>query len=94
MKSNRVAVVATLLLAAAPVSPAAAFTIEFDNQDVAVPHNVAIYETAGSTKALFKGEVIFGPRKIAYSVPAQVAGTYEFRCDPHDDTMIGTFIVQ
>jgi plastocyanin len=71
-----------------------AFTIEFDNQDVAVPHNVAIYDAAGSKNALFKGEVVFGPRKITYSVPAQVAGTYEFRCDPHDDTMIGTFVVQ
>jgi plastocyanin len=71
-----------------------AFTIDFDNQDAAVPHNVAIYEAAGSNKPLFKGEVVFGPRKVTYTVPAQVAGTYEFRCDPHDDTMIGTFIVQ
>lgn len=127
MKSPRVAVVATLLLTAAPMSSAAAeaspactpagtalsiaamekkfdkdclaapageaFTIEFDNQDVAVPHNVAIYETAGGNKSLFKGEVIVGPRKITYSVPAQPSGTYEFRCDPHEDTMIGTFIV-
>ena len=70
-----------------------AFTIDFDNQDIAGPHNVSIYEKAGSSKALFKGEVIRGPSKITYSVPAQVAGTYEFRCDPHDDKMIGTFVV-
>ena len=68
------------------------FTIDFDNRDVAIPHNVAIYDTANG-KALFKGEVIVGPNKTTYTVPAQVAGTYEFRCDPHDDTMIGTFIV-
>jgi plastocyanin len=70
-----------------------AFTIAFDNQDPAVPHNVAIYDTANGDKALFKGELIFGPRQITYSVPAQTAGHYEFRCDPHDDTMIGTFVV-
>lgn len=70
-----------------------AFTIAFDNQDVAVPHNVAIYDTANGNKPLFKGEIIFGPNKTTYSVPAQAAGRYEFRCDPHDDTMIGTFIV-
>lgn len=70
-----------------------AFTIAFDNQDVAVPHNVAIYDTANGNKAVFKGQVIFGPNKTTYSVPAQAAGRYEFRCDPHDDTMIGAFIV-
>lgn len=70
-----------------------AFTIEFDNQDPAVPHNVAIYDKANGNKALFKGEVFFGPNKMTYSVPAQASGTYEFRCDPHDDVMLGTFVV-
>lgn len=70
-----------------------AFTIAFDNQDAAVPHNVAIYDTTSGGKALFKGEVIIGPSTTTYAVPAQKAGTYEFRCDPHDDTMIGTFVV-
>lgn len=69
------------------------FTIEFDNQDPAVPHNIAIYDVAHGNRPLFKGEVFFGPRKMTYSVPAQASGTYEFRCDPHDDTMIGSFIV-
>ena len=70
-----------------------AFTIAFDNQDVAVPHNLAIYDTANGNKNLFKGDVIVGPNKTTYSVPAQTAGRYEFRCDPHDQTMIGVFIV-
>jgi plastocyanin len=69
------------------------FTIEFDNQDSSVPHNVAIYDRANGKKPLFKGEVIIGPKKIAYSVPAQASGTYEFVCEPHDFTMIGTFII-
>jgi plastocyanin len=69
------------------------FTIEFDNQDTGVPHNVAIYDGPGSNQALFKGEVIVGPNTVTYSVPAQPSGTYEFRCDPHDDSMIGTFVI-
>jgi len=68
------------------------FTIAFNNEDYDI-HNVAIYEKGHGDKALFKGEVIYGPKSITYSVPAQAEGTYEFRCDPHADSMIGTFIV-
>ena len=69
------------------------FTIEFDNRDLARNHNVAIYDTANGNKELFKGDVIRGPSKTTYSVPAQAKGTYEFVCDPHAETMRGTFIV-
>ncbi len=69
-----------------------AFTIAFNNQDYDI-HNVSIYDKDHGDKALFKGEVIYGPKSITYSVPAQAEGTYEFRCDPHADSMIGTFIV-
>ena len=68
------------------------FTIAFNNQDYDI-HNVAIYDKGHGDKPLFKGEVIYGPKSITYSVPAQAEGTYEFRCDPHADSMIGTFIV-
>ena len=68
------------------------FTIAFNNQDYDI-HNVAIYDKDNGDKVLFKGEVIYGPKSITYSVPAQPEGTYEFRCDPHADSMIGTFIV-
>lgn len=76
------------------VPPEQAFTIEFDNRDLARGHNVAIYDTAnGNNTALFKGEVIRGPSKTTYSVPAQATGRYEFVCDPHAEDMRGTFIV-
>ena len=68
------------------------FAIAFDNQDYDI-HNVSIYDKDHGDKALFKGEVIYGPKTITYSVPAQAEGTYEFRCDPHPDSMVGTFIV-
>ena len=70
-----------------------AFTIELDNQDLGIPHNVSIYDTANGDKTLYKGEIIYGPRKITYTVPAQPKGTYEFICDPHAEFMRGTFIV-
>jgi plastocyanin len=70
-----------------------AFTIELDNQDLGIPHNVSIYDTANGNKTLYKGEIIYGPRKITYSVPGQAKGTYEFICDPHAEFMRGTFIV-
>ena len=68
------------------------FTIVFNNQDYDI-HNVSIYDKGHGDKALFKGEVIYGPKTITYSVPAEAEGTYEFRCDPPADSMIGTFIV-
>jgi plastocyanin len=75
------------------VPPDQAFTIELDNEDLAIPHNVSLYDTAHGGKALYKGEIIYGPRKITYTVPAQAKGTYEFICDPHAESMRGTFIV-
>ena len=71
-----------------------AFTIELDNQDNGIPHNVSLYDTAdGGKKELFKGEIISGPSKTTYQVPAQAAGKYEFICDPHEGFMRGAFIV-
>jgi plastocyanin len=75
------------------VPPDEAFTIELDNQDWGLPHNVSIYDPANGNQALYKGEIIHGPSKITYTVPAQAKGTYEFICDPHAEFMRGTFIV-
>ena len=69
------------------------FTIAFDNKDVGVPHNVAIFTDDTATKALFTGEMVTGPKKVTYEVKALPAGTYFFRCDVHPTTMSGTFVV-
>ena len=70
------------------------FAIEFDNQESEVPHNIAIYDrSSGQKKPLFKGELIVGPQKTTYSVPALVPGRYQFQCEAHDFAMFGTFIV-
>jgi nitrite reductase (NO-forming) len=70
------------------------FTIAFDNQDPGIPHNVAIYTDDTASTALFTGELVSGPAKMTYKVPALDAGTYFFRCDVHPTTMTGTFVVK
>ena len=70
------------------------FTIDFDNEDYGIPHNVAIYDKNNGDKALFKGDVTSGPDKTRYSVNGLPAGTYQFRCDPHPEFMFGTFTVK
>ena len=77
-------------LAAPAATP---FTIAFNNKDYDI-HNVSIYDKDHGDKALFTGEITYGPKKITYSVPAIAAGTYQFRCDPHADFMYGSFIVK
>jgi plastocyanin len=74
---------------AAPASQA--FTIDFNNLDRGIPHNVAIYEDESAQKTLFKGELVDGPGRTTYSVQGVPAGTFFFRCDPHPE-MNGTFI--
>ena len=70
-----------------------AVTLTFDNQDAGVPHNVAIYSDSAYTASVFTGDLVTGPKKATYVIPALSAGTYYFRCDVHP-TMIGTLTVK
>ncbi|HEX2052215.1 MAG TPA: cupredoxin domain-containing protein [Actinomycetota bacterium] len=64
------------------------FTLAFNNQE-AQPHNVAILEAQGSANALFRGQIITGPREAEETVEPIPAGEYYFQCDVHP-TMNGT----
>ncbi len=77
------------------VPAGAQVTVNFDNQDSGVQHNVAFYTDSSASKAIYKGQVITGPNKTTYTftAPSQ-AGTYFFRCDIHPTQMTGQFIVQ
>jgi plastocyanin/uncharacterized membrane protein len=75
---------------AAPANEA--FTIAFDNQDSATPHNVAIYTDSSASTALFTGDIFNGVKTVTYQVKPLSAGTYYFRCDVHHQ-MAGTFVV-
>jgi plastocyanin len=64
-----------------------AFVLEFDNNDPGIPHNVEIKDANGTS--VFKGQIITGPAKASYQVPAITAGSYTFVCDVHPN-MTGT----
>jgi plastocyanin len=65
------------------------FTMELDNQDQGLQHNVSIID---GDEVLFEGEIFAGVERRTYDVEALEAGTYEFRCDVHPD-MNGAFVV-
>ncbi|MGZ6339082.1 MAG: cupredoxin domain-containing protein [Candidatus Limnocylindrales bacterium] len=67
------------------------FTLVFDNRDAGIPHNVEIKDASGASK--FKGDLVTGPAKASYSVPALPAGSYTFVCDVHT-SMTGTLTVR
>jgi len=68
--------------------------INFDNQDNGVSHNFAVYTDNSASTAIFKGDVITGPKMTTYTFKAPAApGTYFFRCDIHPTVMNGQFIV-
>jgi plastocyanin len=69
------------------VKAAEPFKIAFDNEDSAIPHNVAIFKedpaTNPAAEVLFKGALATGPVKTTYNVKALPAGEYHFHCDVH-----------
>jgi plastocyanin len=73
------------------------FTVNFDNQDGGVPHNLGIYDRdpaadPGATE-LFKGGSVTGADMRTYEVGPLAAGTYRFRCDVYPAQMFGTLVV-
>ena len=63
------------------------FNIEFTNQDLGVPHNVAIQNDTGVF--IFKGATFPGIAKQTYAVSPLAPGTYKFECTVHAN-MTGT----
>jgi plastocyanin len=70
----------------------APFTINFDNQDSGLQHNIAIFTNDTATDNLFRGDVITGVDTTTYDVKPLDAGSYFFHCDIHP-TMTGTLAV-
>jgi plastocyanin len=76
------------------VPAGAEITIAFNNQDVNIPHNFAVYGTEAAQKIIFQGSIITGPAKTTYTFKAPDSpGNYFFRCDVHPTIMKGQFVV-
>ncbi|MEO8475606.1 MAG: cupredoxin domain-containing protein [Actinomycetota bacterium] len=72
------------------VASGEAISLEFDNQDPNVSHNVVVFAGKDDTAPeLFKGELVAGPKKVAYEIPALDPGSYFFHCEVHPATMQG-----
>ena len=69
------------------------FTIVFSNNNIGVPHNVAIHVGTATGEEVFKGEIFPGIGTRTYNVPALTAGTYAFICTVHPN-MAGTLTVK
>lgn len=69
-----------------------AFTLSFDNQDAAIPHDVVINDAAGAP--VFKTDTFPGVETRTYPVGPLAAGSYPFLCSVHPTTMTGTLTVE
>ena len=67
------------------------FTIHFDNQDKAIPHDVDILDASG--KKVVDDKDFPGPEAKDYAIPALAAGTYKFECSIHPAQMNGQLTV-
>jgi plastocyanin len=76
---------------AVTVPAGTAFTLELDNQDASVPHDVQIKDGTGAQ--VFKTDTFPGVAKRSFAVPALAAGTYPFACTVHAN-MTGTLTAQ
>jgi plastocyanin len=68
-------------------------TVRHDNQDEAMPHNFAIYESSEAKDLVAATEIEVGLVQQELIVEALEPGDYFFRCDTHPTQMIGTLIV-
>lgn len=76
------------------VPAGAQVTINFDNQDSGVQHDVAFYTDSSASNTIYRILATTGPNKITDTfIAPSTPGTYFFRCDFHPTLMTGQFIV-
>jgi plastocyanin len=75
-------------------APAGSITVEFDNRDGGIPHNIHFFkgdDAEGESVAETTLEV--GPIEQTLTFDVE-PGTYYYRCDVHPTTMEGTLTVE
>ncbi len=76
------------------VPAGAQVTINFDNQDSGVQHDLAFYTDSSASNTIYRILATIGPNKITDTfIAPSTPGTYFFRCDFHPNNMTGQFIV-
>lgn len=71
------------------------WTLELDNRDGPPKiHNFGIVDGPSFADRIFLSPHTEGPIMVTYEIPGLPAGTYEFVCTVHLETMRGTLIVQ
>ena len=69
------------------------FTINFDNQDDGIPHNLDVFTEQGGDSLGLDRPRRPGPAKEPLDVDPLDVGTYYFQCDAHPTTMFGALAV-
>ncbi len=67
------------------------FTIELDNRDRSIPHDLQVSDSGGTV--IVQSEIVTGPGSLTIEVPALAAGTYTFTCVVHPN-MTGTITAE
>lgn len=76
------------------VPAGAQVTVNFNNQDSGVQHNIAFYTDSSASNTIFKGPITTGLNMTTFSFTApSTPETYFFRCDVHPSQMTGKFVV-
>ena len=70
------------------------FSLVFDNQDNTVQHNLVLKNPDGSKIDTGDTGFFLGPKTVTYQVPALTAGDYQYLCEIHPTTMLGTLTVK
>lgn len=70
------------------------FTINYDNKDAGITHNLVIVESHRASDVMFRAEGFKGAATMTFTAGPFKPGTYAYHCEFHPNVMKGTFVVK